>query len=95
MGDESIEAMHAFAEAVQRAGEIIAEALRPVIEAFMETCRELCAWFYDRYTKAGAIYGDTDEGMLRWWQEVLTIARLRREAEIIEWRHGTLMEMRR
>lgn len=92
MTEEQIKAFRDFGAACQRTGEIIAEALQPLFDVFMETCRKLYAWFHDRYTEAGAIYGDTHEGMLRWYRELATIARLRQEANTIEQRHRTIAD---
>lgn len=90
----NVEAMREFAAAVQRAGEIIAEVLRPVVEALMEFCRKAYEAIHAEYVRRGAIYGDTNDGMLRWLEEIVTIGRLRQEAEYLEQRHGMLVEIR-
>lgn len=88
------EAMRQFAAVAQRMTEIIVEALRPAVEAIMEACRKVYAAIQDEYRVRGAIYGDTDRGMLRWFEEICTIARLRREAAYLEQRQLMLAEIR-
>ena len=86
------------AQAIQEAFNTIAEFIRDAWNAVVEAMQKVYAWFHDRYTEAGAIYGDTHEGMLRWYRELATIARLRQEADAIEQRHGMLVaiqQMRR
>lgn len=77
-------------EAVKAAWAIIAE----FVESVMDTCRKVYAWAQERYQEAGAPYGLTADGMLRWWQERLTIARLRQEADRLEAHHQMLAGLR-
>lgn len=98
MSDEQVQtAQEAFAEfgiAAIAAAEAIVEALRPVIEAVMQAVRQMYQWTRDRYNEAGAPYGSTDDGMLRWLSEVLEAERLRREADLISERRRFLAELR-
>lgn len=77
-----------------RAAEIIAELLQPIMEEIADLCRKVYAWARDVYHAHGTPYGNTHEGLMRWWDEVLMIARLRQEAELLEQRHRMLAEMR-
>lgn len=84
----------AYAQQVMDACNKIVEALRPVIDQFMEACKKIYAVVKDAYQQAGAPYGDSDDGMLRWVKDMSTIARLRYEANVLEARHRTLAEIR-
>ena len=84
-------------QALQQIDEIIKQAWDVIVE-FIESVTEVCGkvygWARDVYHAHGAPYGDTHEGMMRWWHEALTIARLRQEADLLEQRHRLLAEMR-
>lgn len=98
MSDEQLQTTYeAFAEfgiAVIAAAEAMVEALRPVVEAVMQAVRQVYQWMTDCYNEAGAPYGPTDDGMLRWLREVLEAERLRREADLIVERQRWLAEIR-
>ena len=86
------------AQAIQEVFNTVADFIRDAWNTIVEAMQEVYDWFHDRYTEAGAIYGDSHEGMLRWYGELATIARLRQEADVIEQRHGMLVafqQMRR
>lgn len=62
--------------------EQLVEALRPVIKAVMDAVRRMYDWMRGAYQDAGAPYGDTHDGLARWWQELLEVERLRHQAEM-------------
>ena len=90
----SEEALRQLGEACQQAGEVIAAALQPLMEAISELAVKFMEWVRGVYREAGMPYGDTDDGMLRWLREVCEAARLKREAIRIRERHEMLVEMR-
>lgn len=86
-----------FQQAMQQASEIIKQAwavIEEFIDSVMEACQKIYDWARDTYHAHGAPYGDTHEGLMRWWHEMLTIARLRQEADMLEQRHRMLAEIR-
>jgi hypothetical protein len=94
MTNEQIQAFRECGESCQRALAVLVEVLRPVMDEITKFVKALYAWMKESYHAAGAIYGDTDEGMQRWFEEVLTIGRLRQQAEYLEQRHLMLAEIR-
>lgn len=83
-------ALRAMVEAM----EAIAALLQPVVEATMEFCQKIYGAIQTEYRARGAIYGDSHDGMIRWFEELCLVAHLRREAEHIEQRHLMLAEIR-
>lgn len=79
-----------MAQAIEAAWAVIAE----FIESVTDVCRKVYTWAQERYQEAGAPYGPSDDGMLRWWRELLEAARLRREADMILERHQFLAGLR-
>lgn len=49
---------------------------------------------YAAYIADGAIYGESQEGMLRWMEELREIARLRSEAQRLEDHHAMLRDFK-
>lgn len=83
------------AQAIQEAFSAAAEFVRDAWASLVKAMQGVYAWFHNRYTEAGAIYGDTHEGMIRWYGELAAIARLRQETDVIEQRHGMLVVIQR
>ena len=73
----------AFVEQVR----VTLEALAPALQGFYNAV-------HTAYTDAGAPYGDTHEGLLRWVEERGEIARLQMEADRIEQHHKDMVELR-
>lgn len=67
------------------------EASMQVTLAF---ARQVNDALYDEYMAHGAIYGESQEGMLRWLEEVGEYKRLEAEAEQIRLRHQMLADFR-
>ncbi len=78
--------------------EALAASLWKQIAAWREEIMPALQSVYDTihasYLAAGAPYGDTHEGMLRWIEEKGEVARLRMEADRIEQRHRDMVEWR-
>ena len=66
-----------------QAFQAIAEALQPVFKDVLTVLQTLNDAVYAAYLEDGAIYGETQDGMLRWLREQDEIARLRMQAERI------------
>ncbi len=75
-----------------QANEQMALAFKPVLD----NIRQFVTTFYEAvrqdYESAGMPYGESDEGMMRWFQERMEIVRLEREAESIRERHQMLAD---
>lgn len=91
MADDALtRTLEAYAEAGRRFGEAVTayferagRAMAPLVEVFRQAYRD-----------AGAPYGDTDEGMLRWIGERRQIADLRAQADRLEQIHDTCARLR-
>jgi hypothetical protein len=88
--EDEQDALRTFGEWATQAMKAIVETLQPMIDAIMEAAQTICAWAQERYREAGAIYGDSHDGMMRWWHELLEIARLERKVQHIRDRHIAL-----
>lgn len=82
-------------DGVAEAGQVILDILRPVAERFVAMGQEIYDTMYAAYVADGAIYGETQEGMLRWMEEMNEIARLRSEAQRMEDRHAMLRDFKK
>lgn len=71
------------------------DALRPKLQPIMELAEKFYAATMQAYREAGAIYGDTPEGMMRWLGELNEVARHEREIERIKQHHEMLADFRR
>jgi hypothetical protein len=69
--------------------------MRPAMEAFAEAAKGMYAAVYGEYVAHGAIYGETDEGFLRWLEEIGEINRLEAKAQRIRQQHEDLADFRR
>lgn len=70
-----------LAEACRRVNERLAEAMRPAIKAMAELGRKMHAAIRKDYERAGMPYGDSDDGMMRWFEERSARARQQYDAE--------------
>lgn len=82
-------------DGVAEAGQIILDILQPVADRFIAMGQEIMDTMYAAYVADGAIYGETQEGMLRWMEELNEIARLRSEAQRMEDHHAMLRDFKR
>lgn len=73
----------------------IVSALQSQYATVATAVASMHAVIYDAYIADGAIYGETDEGMLRWISEINEIARLRAEAEYIVNRQAMCRDLKR
>ncbi len=64
----------------------------PAVLGVMEAFRLAC---YTAYVEDGAIYGPTDDGMMRWLREKSEAAHARTKAEEIEQRQEMIRELKR
>lgn len=83
-----------FTVAVSEFGQKLVDTFRPVAERFIAMGQEIYDSMYALYVADGAIYGETQEGMLRWMEELNEIARLRSEAQYMEDRHAMLRDFK-
>lgn len=65
-------------------------AIRPIAKSVIETGQRIYDTMYAAYIADGAIYGESQEGMLRWMEELREIARLCSEAQRLEDHHAML-----
>lgn len=73
----------------------LAEALQPVFKEVCTVIQAVNDALYAAYLKDGAIYGETQEGMLRWMKERGEIERLKMEAERLEQRQEMIRDFKR
>lgn len=79
-----------LAKAFQSIVEVLRPALKPVVDA-MSKINEIV---WNAYLADGAIYGETQEGFLRWLKEQGEIKRLQHEAEQIEQRQANIRDFK-
>jgi hypothetical protein len=81
--------------AINEFGVRIGEALSRDLTRFARAAQPLVDAVWSAYRRAGAPYGDEEEGMLRWVSERRQMADLRAQAERIESIHETCAQLRR
>jgi hypothetical protein len=79
-------ALEELGKVYQEAGQNIVESwqammkqLAPSVSTFIDAMGKMYEALHSEYIAAGAIYGDTHEGMMRWIRERAEINRLRYE----------------
>src|SRR5436309_1264092 len=77
-----------IAEALQRAMTSIVEVMQPIMQTVVTLWGNIYSTLHNTYLEQGAIYGDSEEGMMRWLKECGEAARHRMEAERIEQYHA-------
>lgn len=82
--------MQPLAKAFQSIAEILQPAFKPVVEVMGKINKIV----WNAYLADGAIYGETQEGFLRWLKEGSKIERLQREAEQIEQRQANIRDFK-
>lgn len=93
-GEPDVSDMQKVIDGVAEACQIILDILQPVAERFIALGQEIYDTLYAAYVADGAIYGETQEGMLRWLEESREIARLRSEAQRLEEHHAMLRDFK-
>jgi hypothetical protein len=69
---------------VTKAFEKLTEALQPTFQVVAAVAEHVSNVLWEAYREDGAIYGETQEGFLRWMKEKAEIEHLRMQAECIE-----------
>ncbi len=82
-------------EAARATAEQLCAGFKEVIERIMPAARQLSETLRATYIEAGAPYGDTHEGMMRWMDECNEAAALETRAESIRQHHLLLADMRK
>jgi hypothetical protein len=72
----------------------VREALQPALDHVQQVARDLHDALQRDYARAGMPYGDSDEGMYRWFDEVMLEGRIRAEAEAVEERNQFIGDFR-
>lgn len=93
-GQHTQDDLQKIADGVNEFGQIILDILRPVGDRIIAMGQEVIDTMYAAYVADGAIYGETQEGMMRWMEEMNEIARLRSKAQRIEVHHAMLRDFR-
>ena len=83
------------ATALNTLGEAIASWARQVFDQIMPAIQQMYAAIYEQYLQAGAPYGDSQEGCLRWMEELAEVRRLEAQAEHIISQHQGLAYLRK
>lgn len=83
-----------FNEAAVKAGQAIEENLIPAFQRLIPVMQAVYDTIWRTYREAGAPYGETADGLLRWVREVGEAKRLQFEAERILQYHQVLADFR-
>lgn len=94
MMDAMVEATPAINRAMQKLAVSIVADTKPFLSQLAKVAGELDLLVHEEYLAAGAIYGDTHEGQMRWVREKFEIAGLRQQADDLEARHADLKSFR-
>ena len=94
MSNSQLEQVRQVGEAIAALGNRMAEVLTPTFQALVPTMQALYGAFWRAYLEAGAPYGETDEGMMRWYKEVGEARRMQFEADRILAHHRMLEQLR-
>lgn len=88
------ETFESLREAFIQVGEVVSTFTRTIVPAVMPVLTTIHSVMHDIYLQAGAPYGDTDEGLLQWIDDMSTVRRLQAEAEAIVEKHRRLVSDR-
>ena len=80
--------LHAFMESFTHAVYQLAEQLMPVVQQMYDA-------LHDKYLEAGAPYGDTQDGLLRWMDELSEIRHMEMRIEEITSQQQALALLRK
>jgi hypothetical protein len=80
---------------LEEAMNTFARSLQPVMRSMVEIITKVAETVHTAYIEDGAIYGDTETGLMRWIEEKRKIARLRTEADELEQYHEGLKVFKR
>lgn len=69
--------------------------LKPLMEAITGASKQIYAACLDAYNEAGAPYGNSHKGMMRWTREVAAIARFESEANRLRQHHELIANLRK
>ncbi|SRR5258706_4561452 len=86
--------LESLREAFIQVGEVISTFSKTIVPAVMPILTTVHTVMHDIYLQAGAPYGDTDEGLLQWIDDMSTVRRLQAEAEAIVEKHRQLVSDR-
>jgi hypothetical protein len=89
-----VEELKQFGKALTVFAQDIAENLTPIFQQLKPAIQELYDCFWEIYLKAGAPYGETDDGMMRWYREIGEAKRLQYQADRIIQNHQMLASFR-
>jgi hypothetical protein len=76
-------------------GEVLRDTLTPSLERSTQLGEQVFGMLRSGYRTAGAVYGDTDDGLMRWLTELGQIARCEARIEEIRQHHEMLATLRR
>src|SRR5258706_16115800 len=83
--------LESLREAFIQVGEVISTFSKTIVPAVMPILTTVHTVMHDIYLQAGAPYGDTDEGLLQWNEDMSTVRRLQAEASSIVRKHRQLV----
>lgn len=78
-----------------KAFQAIVEAIQPALKPMMEAIQHISEAVYASYLEDGAIYGETQEGYVRWLRECGEMERLRVQVEHIKQHQQDLRDFKR
>lgn len=87
-------AIEEVGNAIMELGQRISTVLMSILQSFGQTIQEMHAIFWQQYLEAGAPYGETEDGLMRWYREIGEARRLQGQADRIIQHHQMLADFR-
>lgn len=84
-----VRAVNIFMEAFDK----FAEYIRSAFQVISDVIKKVNDWLYQRYLESGAKYGETQEGCLSWFKELVAENQRNQELEARGWGHGQEMPL--
>ena len=87
--------MEAFNRSITTLFDSFASVARQIVDLTVPAMKQFIDALYAKYLEAGAPYGETQAGMLRWMDELAQVRRMEMEIERIISQHQGLAYFRR
>ncbi len=86
--------MQALSKAMHQLGENFREIIRQVVEGILPILNSIRDALWEAYREAGMPYGDSQEGLIHWMEDMGKIMRHEVEIERIRQHHQNLIDFR-
>lgn len=94
MKEQQVEGLRDLGNALHAIGEAVIASLAPSINSLAESMQGVHDLFWKTYIEAGAPYGETEDGMMKWYDEIGEAKRLQYQADRILEHHKMLADFR-